>query len=66
MVDDWLIGHELPGERARQLAHKVVLDRGFINQRFADHGGLKRLDAVLGNHRDEVLGAFNDSLWRAS
>ncbi|MCE8028633.1 type I restriction-modification system endonuclease [Halomonas daqingensis] len=51
---------------ARQLTHEVVLDRAFINQRFADHGGLKQLDAVLGNHLDEVLDALNDSLWEAS
>lgn len=34
------------------------LTRLLINQRFADHGGLKRLD--------EVLDALNDALWEAS
>ncbi|WP_258801264.1 type I restriction-modification enzyme R subunit C-terminal domain-containing protein [Halomonas sp. DQ26W] len=39
---------------ARQLTHEVVLDRALINHRFADHGGLKQLDAL------------NDALWEAS
>ncbi|EPC02730.1 hypothetical protein L861_10315 [Litchfieldella anticariensis FP35 = DSM 16096] len=51
---------------AKQLTHEVVLDRDFINKRFADHGGLQRLDAVLDHHLDEVLEALNDSLWEAS
>ncbi|MCK2183825.1 type I restriction-modification system endonuclease [Halomonas getboli] len=51
---------------ATQLGHEVVIDHDFINQRFAEHGGLKRLDAVLGHHLDEVLDALSDGLWEAS
>ncbi len=51
---------------ARQLSFEVALDRDFINQRFAEQGGLKRLDVLLGHHLDEVLDAFNDALWEAS
>jgi hypothetical protein len=29
-------------------------------------GGIKRLDAVLDHHLDEVLEALNDALWEAS
>ncbi len=51
---------------AKQLTHEVVLDRDFIHQRFAEQGGIKRLDAVLDHHLDEVLEALNDALWEAS
>ncbi|WP_299311145.1 type I restriction-modification enzyme R subunit C-terminal domain-containing protein [uncultured Halomonas sp.] len=35
-------------------------------RRFAEQGGIKRLDAVLDHHLDEVLEALNDALWEAS
>ncbi|GED21588.1 type I restriction-modification system endonuclease [Halomonas halmophila] len=51
---------------AKQLTHEVVLDHQQINRSFSNHGGVKRLDAVLDHHLDEVLEALNDALWEAS
>ena len=49
---------------AKQLAFEVIIDRRFVNTRFADKGGAKQLDKVLGNQLDEVLDGIADHLWR--
>lgn len=48
---------------AKQLVHEVVIDREFVNNRFADTGGAKRLDTVLDNHLDDVLDSLGDAIW---
>ena len=48
---------------AKQLVHEVILDRDFVNQRFAEQGGAKQLDRVLGEKLDAVLGELGDALW---
>lgn len=48
---------------AKQLVHEVVIDHQFVNTCFADDGGAKQLNKVLGNQLDRVLDAINDSLW---
>lgn len=49
---------------AKQLAFEVIIERGFVNARFADKGGAKQLDKVLGNRLDEVLDEIADHLWQ--
>lgn len=49
---------------AKQLVHEVVVDHTFVNDCFADDGGAKQLDKVLGNQLDKVLDAINDALWQ--
>lgn len=51
---------------AKQLAFEVIIDRQFVNNRFADKGGAKQLDKVLGNHLDEVLDQLAITLWEQS
>ena len=51
---------------ATQLVHEVIIDREFVNQRFADDGGAKQMDKVLDHRLDTVLVAINDSLWDGS
>ncbi len=48
---------------AKQLTFEVIIDRQFVNNRFADKGGAKQLDRILGNHLDEVLDQLAGSLW---
>jgi len=44
--------HCLPTQRkwlerlAKQIVHEVIVDREFVNNRFADHGGAKQLDKM--------------------
>lgn len=40
---------------AKQLLHEVIVDRHFVNERFSDDGGAKRLDVLLGSQLDKVL-----------
>lgn len=47
----------------KQLTHEVVVDKQFINQRFATHGGTKMLNKVLDDQLDAVLEEVNDALW---
>lgn len=51
---------------AKQLAFEVIIDRQFVNNRFADKGGAKQLDRILGNHLDEVLEQLAGTLWGQS
>jgi type I restriction enzyme R subunit len=48
---------------AKQLTHEVIIDREFVNHRFADDGGASQLDKILTNQLDTVLEALNDGLW---
>ena len=51
---------------AGQLTHEGVIDRDFINQRFSDEGGSKRIDKLLGSQLDSVIEKLNAQLWEAS
>lgn len=51
---------------AKQLVHEVIVDRDFINERFADDGGAKRLDGLLGKQLDQLLEQLGDALWQVA
>ena len=69
MQNIYQLHHWAPAQRkwlerlAKQLTHEVVVDKHFINQRFATHGGTKTLNKVLNDKLDDVLSAVNDALW---
>lgn len=48
---------------AKQLVHEVIIDRKFVNHRFADDGGAKQMDKVLGKQLDTVLEELNEAMW---
>lgn len=48
---------------ATQLVHEVIIDREFVNHRFADDGGAKQMDKVLGAQLDTVLEELNEAMW---
>jgi type I restriction enzyme R subunit len=48
---------------AKQLVHEVVLDEAFVNKAFAQDGGAKQLDKLLGGHLHEVLAELAVGLW---
>ena len=48
---------------AKQLVHEVIIDRDFVNNRFAEQGGAKQLDKVLGNQLDSVLDELSEAIW---
>ena len=48
---------------AKQLSYEVIIDREFVNNRFAEHGGAKQLERVLNNQLDTVLNELGQSLW---
>ncbi|MDX1302048.1 type I restriction-modification system endonuclease [Photobacterium sp.] len=50
---------------AKQLVHEAVIDKSFVNQRFADHGGAKRFNSVLDDQLDTILDELNEYLWQA-
>ena len=50
---------------AKQLVHEAVIDKSFVNQRFADQGGAKRFNSVLDDQLDTVLIELNEYLWQA-
>tara|TARA_R110001632_G_scaffold102584_4_gene210998 strand:- start:1433 stop:2059 length:627 start_codon:yes stop_codon:yes gene_type:complete len=61
---NWLPAQRKWLERlAKQLTHEVIIDRDFVNQRFAEHGGAKQLDKVLVNQLDVVLDELSDAMW---
>jgi type I restriction enzyme R subunit len=41
----------------------VIIEREFVNNRFAWQGGAKQLHKVLSNQLGGVLAALNDGLW---
>ena len=51
---------------AKQLVHEVVVDQDFINRAFAPHGGVKRLDTLLGGQLTPVLQQLADTLWTSA
>lgn len=69
-MDRILTGHNWnPNQRkwlerlAKQLVHEVIIDREFVNQRFADDGGARQMDKVLGQQLDTVLDELNEAMW---
>lgn len=48
---------------AQQLVHEVIIDRDFVNNRFADDGGAKQMDKVLGEQLDSVLDELREAMW---
>ncbi len=48
---------------AKQLTHELVIDHTFVNQAFAQDGGAKQLDKLLGGQLDPVLGEITSYLW---
>ncbi|NTV10196.1 MAG: type I restriction-modification system endonuclease [Zoogloea sp.] len=51
---------------ARQLHHEVVIDQQFVNRAFANDGGARRLDALLGGKLESVLSTLADGLWQSA
>lgn len=50
---------------AKQLKHETVVDKQFVNQRFADNGGSKQFDKILHDKLDNVLEQLSEALWLA-
>lgn len=48
---------------AKQLVHEVIIDREFVNTRFADDGGARQMDKILGKQLDTVLDELNEAMW---
>ncbi|HET6720749.1 MAG TPA: type I restriction-modification enzyme R subunit C-terminal domain-containing protein, partial [Rhodocyclaceae bacterium] len=48
---------------ARQLNHEVVIDTQFVNRAFANDGGARQLDKMLGGQLATVLGTLAEALW---
>ena len=62
---NWLPAQRKWLERlSSQLVHEVIIDRDFVNHRYADQGGAKQLDKVLGNQLDTVLDELSDAIWQ--
>lgn len=61
---NWLPAQRKWLERlAKQLVHEVIIDRDFVNNRFAEQGGAKQLNKLLGNQLDTVLDELSDAIW---
>jgi len=48
---------------AKQLVHEIIIDREFVNTRFADDGGARQMDKILGEQLDTVLEELNEAMW---
>jgi type I restriction enzyme R subunit len=48
---------------AKQLTHEIVIDHSFVNAAFANDGGAKQLDKLLGGQLDQVMNNLADGLW---
>lgn len=48
---------------AKQLTHELVIDHDFVNHAFANDGGAKQLDKLLGGQLDVVIGELATGLW---
>ena len=48
---------------ARQLTHELVIDQRFVNSAFANDGGARQLNKLLGGQLDQVMEALADGLW---
>jgi len=63
---NWLPAQRKWLERlAKQLVHEVIIDPDFVNNRFAEQGGAKQLDRVLGNQLDFLLDELSEAIWPA-
>jgi len=63
---NWLPAQRKWLERlAKQLVHEVIIDRVFVNNRFAEQGGARQLDKVLGQQLDSVLEELSEAIWPA-
>lgn len=51
---------------SKQLTHEVVMDHNFVNRAFAQDGGAKTLNNLLGEQLEKVLETLADSLWAAA
>ena len=51
---------------AKQLTFEAIIDREFVNSRFADKGGAKQLDRIFDNQLDDLLDQLADNLWQHS
>ncbi len=51
---------------AKQLVHEAVIDRDFVNQRFADQGGVKSFNSVLEDQLDTVLNEMSSYIWEVA
>lgn len=61
---NWLPAQRKWLERlSKQLVHEVIIDRDFVNNRFAEHGGARQLDKVLNSQLDTVLEELNEAMW---
>ena len=48
---------------AKQLTHELVIDHAFVNNAFANDGGAKQLDKLLGGQLEGVMGTLAEGLW---
>lgn len=48
---------------AKQLTHEIVIDHIFVNAAFANDGGAKQLDKLLGGQLEQVMDTLADGLW---
>ena len=48
---------------AKQLTHELVIDHDFVNSAFANDGGAKQLDKLLGGQLEAVMGELASGLW---
>ena len=48
---------------AKQLTHELVIDHTFVNTAFANDGGAKQLDRLLGGQLDVVMSELAEGLW---
>lgn len=63
---NWLPAQRKWLERlAKQLIHEVIIDRDFVNNRFAEQGGAKQLNKILVNQLDTILDELSDAIWPA-
>ena len=48
---------------AKQLTHEVVIDQQFVNQAFANDGGAKNLNHLLGGELEQIIETIKEQLW---
>jgi len=48
---------------AKQLTHELVIDHDFVNNAFANDGGAKQLDKLLGGQLETVMDTLASGLW---
>jgi len=61
---NWLPAQRRWLERlAKQMVHEMIIDREFVNNRFAEQDGANQLDKLLGNQLDTILDQLSDAIW---